>query len=149
MHHSVLSSCLLKVIAILIAKRILRVSTLMGQECNQGMRTMPQEVYSIPLWKYNEQSQVWSSERSDQKQSTVRWDKFSVVTYNIWFAKDYQSLRFDGLCDILNKSQAQIIGLQESVYHCFSLLIKIRKNKICTNISLSLSPSLPYLYLCI
>lgn len=37
-----------------------------------------------------------------------------VISYNIWFDRKHQPLRFQHLCAILYRSQAHIICLQES-----------------------------------
>ena len=48
-----------------------------------------------------------------------------VLSYNIWFSDKYQPTRFQGLCQILQESQADVIGLQEGQFFPFrrSLLI--------------------------
>ncbi|CAF3791537.1 unnamed protein product [Rotaria magnacalcarata] len=71
------------------------------------------EEFSIPLWEYNKQKHEWTLKQHGQNNRTHTWENFRVVSYNIWFSEDYQPTRFNSLCDILNKSQAQIIGLQE------------------------------------
>ncbi|CAF1114629.1 unnamed protein product [Rotaria sp. Silwood1] len=96
---------------------------LMGQECTHIDNNMQEEEFSIPLWEYNQQSQRWSQKQPGQYNSTLHWDKFRVVTYNIWFSEDYQPIRFRSLCDILNKSQAQIIGLQEMTANILQQLL--------------------------
>ncbi|CAF3280726.1 unnamed protein product [Rotaria sp. Silwood2] len=81
------------------------------------------EDFSIPLWEYNNQTYAWSQKSPYQNKTTIEWKYFRVLTYNIWFSKNYQSMRFNGLCDILNKSQPQIIGLQESSFNFLILII--------------------------
>ncbi|CAM2697093.1 unnamed protein product [Rotaria socialis] len=71
------------------------------------------EEFSIPLWEYNKQKREWAPKQRGQNSQTHTCENFRVVSYNIWFSEDYQPTRFNSLCDILNKSQAQIIGLQE------------------------------------
>ncbi|CAF3418826.1 unnamed protein product [Rotaria sp. Silwood2] len=81
------------------------------------------EDFSIPLWEYNNQTYAWSQKSPYQNKTTIEWKYFRVLTYNIWFSKNYQPMRFNGLCDILNKSQAQIIGLQEMTKNILQQLI--------------------------
>jgi hypothetical protein len=91
----------------------------MGQQStHSNNNNMQQEIYSIPLWGYNKEIHQWSQQQYDKDYQKNDWDRFRVVTYNIWFSDKYQPHRFNSLCDILNKSNAQIIGLQESP--CFS-----------------------------
>lgn len=86
----------------------------MGQQASQANQNVPQQVYSIPFWWYKKDQQTWIPIQSNANSSTKLIDEFRVVTYNIWFADKYQPMRFHSLCEILNQSQAQIIGLQES-----------------------------------
>ena len=85
----------------------------MGQQSLQSNNNM-QQVYSIPLWAFKADKQVWIQTQAMTDQPKKRYEEFRVVTYNIWFSDKYQPTRFDNLCQILNQSKAQIIGLQES-----------------------------------
>jgi hypothetical protein len=92
----------------------------MGQTFTQlDRRNQPQELV-IPLWEYNKGRQIWSQKQQGTDYRKNNWDRFRVITYNLWFSDEFQPMRFSGLCDILYKSDAQIIGLQEG---CFFLLI--------------------------
>lgn len=82
----------------------------MGQQAIQSN----QNVHSIPLWWYKKDQQSWIQIQPNGNQSKKAIEEFRVVTYNIWFAEKYQPMRFNSLCQILNQSKAQIIGLQES-----------------------------------
>lgn len=82
---------------------------------------MTQQESSIPLWEYSQERHGWFEKQYDKDNQKSNWDRFRVVTYNIWFSEKYQPLRFKSLCGILNRSDAQIIGLQESSF--FLLLI--------------------------
>ncbi len=86
----------------------------MGQKFSHINNNMSQQELSIPLWEFNKERHAWLRKQHDKDCHTNDCDSFRVVTYNIWFSEKYQPLRFQGLCDILNKSDAQIIGLQES-----------------------------------
>ncbi|CAF3118352.1 unnamed protein product [Rotaria sp. Silwood2] len=86
---------------------------LMGQQSTHLNSNMHQQEFSIPLWEYNKEKQKWLQKQYDNNNQMNNWNKFRVVTYNIWFSDDYQPMRFNSLCDILNRSEAQIIGLQE------------------------------------
>lgn len=75
------------------------------------------EESSIPLWTYCSDQKQW-------KQKTISMtfyptenetEALRVLTYNIWFSNEYQPLRFQGLCHILNHSAADVIGLQEGM----------------------------------
>ncbi len=90
----------------------------MGQQSTRMSSNLNLEEFSIPLWEYNKEGHGWLRKQFDKDRPNNDWDKFRVVTYNIWFSDKYQPHRFNSLCDILNKSNAQIIGLQESP--CFS-----------------------------
>ncbi|CAF0897228.1 unnamed protein product [Rotaria sordida] len=85
----------------------------MGQKSTHIDNNMKKEEFSIPLWKYNKEKHEWREKQDNENNPTIYLDKFRVVTYNIWFSDEYQPMRFNSLCNILNKSQAQIIGLQE------------------------------------
>ncbi|CAF1492393.1 unnamed protein product [Rotaria sordida] len=96
---------------------------LMGQGCTHMNSGMQEEEFSIPLWEYNKERQRWLQKQPDQNNQTIYWEKFRVITYNIWFSENYQPIRFNSLCDILNKSQAQIIGLQEMTTNILQQLL--------------------------
>jgi hypothetical protein len=99
----------------------------MGQQQSTRINSnLNQEEFSIPLWKYNKETYGWSQKQYDKDRPNNDWDKFRVVTYNIWFSDKYQPMRFKSLCDILNKSNAQIIGLQESLFFFLIIIIIIR-----------------------
>ena len=83
---------------------------------------MHQEAFSIPVWEYSKEKQGWMQKQPDKNGPKTNYDEFRVLTYNIWFSDKYQPMRFQGLCDILNKSEAQVIGLQESTFVCFFLI---------------------------
>ncbi len=92
----------------------------MGQQASHSNNNMHQGTFSIPLWEYNQQGQGWIQKQPDKEcQRKNNNDEFRVLTYNIWFSDKYQPMRFQGLCDILNKSEAHVIGLQESSFLCF------------------------------
>lgn len=76
-----------------------------------------QQAFSIPLWRYSKEKHAWLPGQPDNSDQKSRLNEFRVLTYNVWFSLKYQPMRFQGLCDILNRSDAQIIGLQES--SCF------------------------------
>jgi endonuclease/exonuclease/phosphatase family metal-dependent hydrolase len=88
----------------------------MGQQASQANNNMEQEAFSIPFWEYNREAHGWIQKQPDKYYQKNHWDGFRVLTYNIWFSDKYQPMRFKGLCDILNRSDAHIIGLQESSY---------------------------------
>ncbi|UJR13368.1 hypothetical protein I4U23_000385 [Adineta vaga] len=67
----------------------------------------------LPLWEFNKEKHGWSQRQYDTIGPKNDWKQFRVLSYNIWFAEQYQPMRFKSLCDILNRSDAQIIGLQE------------------------------------
>lgn len=94
----------------------------MGQESTHLNNNMQEEEISIPLWEYNRQKHKWLQKQFDKDYEKNSCEKFRVVTYNIWFSKNYQPMRFNALCDILNKSNAQIIGLQESLNYFYLLI---------------------------
>lgn len=69
---------------------------------------------NIPLWGYSAKKRKW---REVAKVDTIPENSsndFRVLTYNVWFSNEYQPMRFQGLCNVLEKSEAQITGLQES-----------------------------------
>ena len=86
----------------------------MGQQAIQSNQNVHPQVYSIPLWWYKKDQQSWIQIQPNGNQSKKIIEEFRVVTYNIWFSEKYQPMRFESLCQILNQSNAQIIGLQES-----------------------------------
>jgi hypothetical protein len=89
----------------------------MGQNpTHLNKNNMQQQEFSIPLWEFNKERHGWSQRQYDTVGPSKNWDGFRVVTYNIWFSDKYQPMRFKSLCDILNRSNAQIIGLQESLF---------------------------------
>ena len=88
----------------------------MGQQSSHSHINTQQQEASIPLWEYNKEKHGWIQKQYDRDYQKNDWDRFRVVTYNIWFSEKYQPLRFNSLCDILCKSDAQIIGLQESLF---------------------------------
>jgi antibiotic biosynthesis monooxygenase (ABM) superfamily enzyme len=98
----------------------------MGQQSSRSNNNnMQQQVFSIPLWEYSKERQGWIQKQSDNNYQTNNWDGFRVLTYNIWFSDKYQPMRFKGLCDILNKSEAHIIGLQESLFPSSIRILKL------------------------
>lgn len=68
----------------------------------------------IPLWNYDGNRKRWQETRINNQFHGDPISEFQVLTYNVWFANKYQPMRFENLCDVLNKSQAHVIGLQES-----------------------------------
>ncbi|CAF1272631.1 unnamed protein product [Rotaria sordida] len=94
-------------------KSIVPCSALTRQLFNHTDNKNYEEEFAIPLWEYNNERYTWSQKPHYQNKSTSHWKNFRVLTYNIWFSKNYQPMRFNSLCDILNKSEAQIISLQE------------------------------------
>jgi hypothetical protein len=88
----------------------------MGQKSSHSSKTTQQGVFSIPLWEYSKIGRGWTHKQSGKDHQQSYCDEFRVLTYNIWFANQYQPMRFQGLCDILSKSDAHIIGLQESSF---------------------------------
>jgi hypothetical protein len=88
----------------------------MGQKSSHSNNTIQEEGFSIPLWEYSKEEHRWIQKQPDKDYKKSFSDEFRVLTYNIWFSDQYQPIRFHGLCDILNKSNAQIIGLQESSF---------------------------------
>ncbi len=97
----------------------------MGQQSSHSNNNMQQQESSIPLWEYNKERHGWSQKQHDKDNEKSDWDRFRVVTYNIWFSDKYQPMRFKSLCDILNNSNAQIIGLQESLFFLRIVIIQI------------------------
>ncbi|CAF1116351.1 unnamed protein product [Adineta steineri] len=86
----------------------------MGQGSTHLNSQMQQQETSIPLWKYDKERHGWSQKQcSTTDSSNKEWSQFRVVTYNVWFSDKYQPMRVQNLCDILNKSNAQVIALQE------------------------------------
>ena len=70
--------------------------------------------FSIPIWSYQSDEQKWKEKTMMNEEIHDYYpNEFRVLTYNIWFSNEYQPIRFQGLCDILKQSQADIIGLQE------------------------------------
>lgn len=76
----------------------------------------------MSVWHYDTIVRKWSSIDPSalpygrpQNQRSLR-----VVTYNIWLDRRHQPLRFQHLSAILQRSEAQIICLQESrsILHC-------------------------------
>ena len=100
-------------------------SIYMGQQSSHKNNNMSQQELSIPLWEFNKESHGWLQKQHDKDYHTNDWDRFRVITYNIWFSEKYQPLRFKSLCDILNKSDAQIIGLQESSFFLLIIITSI------------------------
>jgi hypothetical protein len=88
----------------------------MGQLATHLNNKMQQQKSSIPLWEYNKERQRWSQNQQGTHHQNINLDKFCVTTYNVWFSDKYQPMRFKSLCDILSKSDAQVIGLQESSF---------------------------------
>lgn len=86
----------------------------MGQQSIQSNSSMQQQVYSLPMWTFKKDKQIWIQTQGITDQPKKCYEQIRVVTYNIWFSDKYQPMRFENLCQILNQSQAQIIGLQES-----------------------------------
>ena len=72
-----------------------------------------QSEHSLPVWEYNPLEQRWKNKIFTKQHHATDTNEFRVLTYNVWFSQMHQGIRFEGLCDILNKSQADIIGLQE------------------------------------
>jgi len=97
----------------------------MGQQSIQSNKNMLQQELSIPLWEYNQERHGWLRRQHDTDHQKSEWNRFRVVTYNIWFSEKYQPMRFQSLFDILNKSDAQIIGLQESSFFLLIVIIQI------------------------
>jgi hypothetical protein len=97
----------------------------MGQQSSHLNNNMSQQELSIPLWEFNKERHGWLQKQHENDHHTNDWDRFRVVTYNIWFSEKYQLLRFKGLCDILIKSDAQIIGLQESLLFLLIVITSI------------------------
>ena len=111
-----------KPISFLLNNKAKKSSTLLfrcfiSQQSTRTTSKMQHDELSIPLWQYNTEKYGWAQKQYDSGDPKYDWDRFRVVTYNIWFDNIYQPIRFNSLCDILNKSNAQIIGLQES--SCF------------------------------
>jgi hypothetical protein len=88
----------------------------MSQLSTRMGNIMQQQELSIPLWAYNTEKHEWIPKQHDREHQKNDWNRFRVVSYNVWFSEEYQPMRFQSLCDILNKSDAQIIGLQESSF---------------------------------
>jgi len=97
----------------------------MGQRPSHLNNNIIQQELSIPMWEYNKEKHGWLQKQYDKDYRKSNWDKFRVVTYNIWFSEKYQPMRFKSLCDILNKSDAQIIGLQESSFFLLIIITQI------------------------
>lgn len=95
----------------------------MAQRVSHINSNRPQQEFSIPLWKYDKEKHRWAPRDHRQNTSTCSCEEFRVVTYNTWFSEYYQPMRFYSLCDILNKSQANVIGLQESL--SYSIFLKL------------------------
>ncbi|CAF0895085.1 unnamed protein product [Adineta ricciae] len=85
----------------------------MGQQSAHHSSKMQQQEWTLPLWQYRKEKHEWSERQYDTGTPRNIWNQFRVVTYNIWFSEQYQPMRFQSLCDILHRSDAQIIGLQE------------------------------------
>ena len=96
----------------------------MGQKSSHSRKTTHSGAFSIPVWEYSKKGQGWTQKHSGKDRQPCYCDEFRVLTYNIWFSDKYQPIRFQGLCDILNKSEAHIIGLQESWFR-FIFVCKI------------------------
>lgn len=94
------------------------------QQSNISDHRLIQQQSTIPLWEYDEQKHAWKPKESKKYSSGCSWEKFRVLTYNIWFSDKYQPMRFQSLCDILSKSNAQIIGLQEMTKHVLQQLLE-------------------------
>ena len=71
------------------------------------------DMSSIPLWKYHRASDQWLERQFSSEEQKMPRSVFRVLTYNIWFSKEHQPRRFQGLCRILEESHADVIGLQE------------------------------------
>jgi hypothetical protein len=97
----------------------------MGQKSSQANNRVQQEALSIPLWGYSKKEHRWVQKQLDKDHKKDHLDEFRVVTYNIWFSDQYQPMRFNGLCNILSKSDAHIIGLQESSFSLSVIILKL------------------------
>ena len=96
--------------------RLVFFRNLMGQILGRLSTMMQQAGVSIPLWEYGKEGQGWTQRQPGKDQQENQWEEFRVVTYNIWFSDQYQPMRFNSLCEILKKSDAHIIALQESSF---------------------------------
>jgi hypothetical protein len=99
----------------------------MGQGSTHLDSTEQLQDFAIPLWEYNREKHIWSQKQQGIDYGKSDWDRFRVVTYNLWISDKFQPMRFRGLCDILSKSKAQVIGLQEGL---FFLLISITERTL-------------------
>ncbi|CAF0761642.1 unnamed protein product [Didymodactylos carnosus] len=80
---------------------------------------------TLPVWRYDSNSNQWKSYDPSRSQDTQPKDisSFRVVTYNIWFDQSHQPFRFQSLSVILNNSNSHVICLQEMTYPILQQLI--------------------------
>ncbi|CAF1318321.1 unnamed protein product [Adineta steineri] len=74
-----------------------------------------QHPQTLPIWHYDTVKHQWRSQDPTahhyKKPKVQRF--LRAITYNIWFNKEHQQLRFQSLSPLLQQSKAHIICLQE------------------------------------
>lgn len=80
---------------------------------------------TTPLWTFHRESQRWMEKQFTSGDERISRQALRLLSYNIWFSNKYQARRFQGLCQILDESHTDVIGLQEGQFFPFrrSLLI--------------------------
>mgnify|MGYP005861405939 CR=1 FL=1 len=63
--------------------------------------------------KYNNETQLWERAENHHRLKSIVADQMKVLTYNICQSRDYTTIRHEKLLDILEKSNADVISLQE------------------------------------
>lgn len=76
---------------------------------------MMENEITLPIWSYQQNSRKWEARKINDDPQGNHLGEFRVLTYNVWFSNEHQPMRFQGLCHLLQQSQADIIGLQEGL----------------------------------